>query len=69
VFFVAVGVAFLQFFFAMAVCGVLQGFLGKMGGRTSCFDGEFVVECVVKLASRQPLFEPRKMGQGLWIYF
>jgi hypothetical protein len=51
VFFVAPGVAFLQFFFAMAVYGVLQGFWGKMGGRTSCFDGEFVVECVVKLVS------------------
>jgi hypothetical protein len=31
-FLVAVRAAFLQFFFAMAVCGVLQGFLGKMGG-------------------------------------
>jgi hypothetical protein len=36
-------------FFAMAVCGVLQEFLGKMGGRTPYFDGEFVVKCVVKL--------------------
>jgi hypothetical protein len=42
---------FLAIFFAMAVCGVLLGFLGKMGGRTSCFDGEFVVKCVVKLVS------------------
>jgi hypothetical protein len=38
-------------FFALRVCGVLQGFLGKTGGRTWCFDGEFVVECVVKLVS------------------
>jgi hypothetical protein len=36
VFFVAVRAAFLQFFLAMAVCGVLQGFLGKMGRRTLC---------------------------------
>jgi hypothetical protein len=35
----------------MAVCGVLQGFLGKIGVKTSCFDGEFVVECVVKLVN------------------
>jgi hypothetical protein len=29
----------------------LQGFLRKLGCRTWCFDGEFVVECVVKLVS------------------
>jgi hypothetical protein len=51
VFFVAVRGGFLAVFFAMAVCGILLGFLGKMGGKTSCFDGEFVVECVVKLVS------------------
>jgi hypothetical protein len=42
---------FLQIFFGLPVCGVLQGILGKTGGRTWCFDGEFVVKCVVKLVS------------------
>jgi len=33
----------------------LQGFLGKTGGRRWCFDGVFVVECVVKLVRWQSL--------------
>jgi hypothetical protein len=40
-----------QIFFGWPVCGVLQGILEKTGGRTWCFDGEFVVKCVVKLVS------------------
>jgi hypothetical protein len=30
-----------------AVCGVLQGVLGKSGEKTCHFDGEIVVNCVV----------------------
>jgi hypothetical protein len=37
--------------FEVWVCGVLQGFLKKMGGFVWCFDGQFVVRCVVKMVS------------------
>jgi hypothetical protein len=47
----ALKVVFFAVFFGLAVCGVLQGILGKTGGRAWCFDGEFAVECVAKLVS------------------
>jgi hypothetical protein len=47
-------------FCTVGVCGVLQGFLGKTGGRTWCFDGAFVVECVVKLVRWQSLLRLEK---------
>jgi hypothetical protein len=39
----------LEFFLELAVCGVLQGFLGKTDVCTWCFCGEVVVECVVNV--------------------
>jgi len=33
------------------------GFLGKMGGTAWCFDGEFVVLCVVNVVVQQPYLE------------
>jgi hypothetical protein len=47
----------------------LQGFLGKSGCRTWCFDGAVVVECVVKMVRWQSLFEAPKLGHGFEIYF
>jgi hypothetical protein len=41
--------SFLAIFFASGVFTFLLGFLGKMGGTTWCFDGEFVVLCVVNV--------------------
>jgi hypothetical protein len=63
------GWLFCSFFLLWLFMVFCRGFGGKWVVERSCFDGEFVVECVVKLVSRQSLFEPRKMGQGLWIYF
>jgi hypothetical protein len=40
-------VGFWGCFFVEAVCGVLQGFLGKSGEKTWYFAGEFVVKRVV----------------------
>jgi hypothetical protein len=51
---------FSQIFFGWPVCSVLQGILEKTGGRTWCFDGEFVVECVVKLVSCRSLLGVEK---------
>jgi hypothetical protein len=37
--------------FGEASCGVLQGFLRKVGYKTWCFGGEFVVICVVNVVA------------------
>jgi hypothetical protein len=46
-------------------CGVFQGILRKMGVLRWFFDGENVVECVVKVVFWQALFTGEKMRQVL----
>jgi hypothetical protein len=48
---------------------VFQGFFEKNGAKAWCFDGQFVVRCVVKMAFWMVAFESRKMGQAFEIYF
>jgi hypothetical protein len=47
----------------------LLGFLAKTGAKTWCFDGEFVVVCVVNVVLRHHVFYARKMRHEFWIYF
>jgi hypothetical protein len=42
-----------DFFWAWWI-GVFAGVLAKMGVKTRCFGGEFVVVCVVKMVVEQP---------------
>jgi hypothetical protein len=56
-------------FFWLGDCGVLLRVLGKMRGRTWCFGGEFVVECVANVVLKQPRFQAGEMGHRLRIYF
>ncbi|WP_353072374.1 hypothetical protein [Tunturiibacter gelidiferens] len=59
----------LQHFFWRGVSLFLLGVLAKMGAKTWCFGGEFVVFCVVNVVSKQPVFRARKMRHGFRVYF
>ena len=46
-----------------------MGILEKPGGRTWCFDGQFVVECVVNVDRKQPMLWWANVGQVCEVYF
>ena len=46
-------------------CGVLLGILAKMGIKTWCFDGQFVVGCVVNLDKKTATFVVGERGTGV----
>jgi hypothetical protein len=45
------------------------GILEKTGGKTWCFCGEFVVECVVNVDRKQLLLWWANVGQVFEVYF
>ena len=47
----------------------MLGVLAKTGAKTWCFDGEFVVVCVVNVVLWHHVFYARKMRHEFWIYF
>jgi hypothetical protein len=46
-----------------------RGVLGKDGVSVWCFDGDFVVECVAEVESKQCTFRRLKRRQDFEIYF
>jgi hypothetical protein len=46
-----------------------EGVLEKEGVWVWCFDGEFVVECVVEMDRKQRTFRRLKIRQGFELYF
>jgi hypothetical protein len=59
----------LLLFFGVVGLWFLQGFFAKKVVLTSCFCGEFVVECVVNVVEKQRVFVGRKIGQAFEVYF
>jgi hypothetical protein len=47
----------------------LEGCFGKEGVWVWCFDGEFVVECVVEMDWKQRTFWQLKMRHDFELYF
>jgi hypothetical protein len=45
--------------------GAFAGGFAKIGGKTWCFDGQFVVKCEVNVVSWRTLFKIQKMRHGL----
>jgi hypothetical protein len=66
------GIIFLVLGAIKFLCGgvvVLQGFLRILRCNVVVIRGEFVVDCVVNVVVKMPVFEARKIRQGFELYF